>query len=197
MMRVTVPRVKIVRRSYIMLVLAAFCLQGCIAVPFVDGVDEALQYTRERIYSLSGRDIRRGDRVPLAAYCYRTLAQVDCYHTPQPGQESRLVATGNLMSVPYSALPLEVQRVETVAVAPVAVSSSSEAMSQNQADAMAPKTVKMAFTPIPRPKPSEEERNPLPLIEFKVGDKQFSTHNLPEQDDLLYKPCKDDIVGDC
>ena len=35
-------------------------------------------------------------------YCYRTLADADCFHEPQPGQENRLVSYdgGNLASPP-------------------------------------------------------------------------------------------------
>lgn len=45
------------------------------------------------------------DRTPILAdpadgFCYRTLAEIDCYSDPVPGAESRLVADPPILSAP-------------------------------------------------------------------------------------------------
>jgi hypothetical protein len=74
-------------------VLAATTLAGCADSPFrlEHGWTEqrALRYTW----------LAPGPVEPTPAYCYRTLAQPDCYERPQPREATRLI--GYLGPEPY------------------------------------------------------------------------------------------------
>ena len=65
--------------------LSALALVGCEDLPF--RVEHG--WTEERALRYTWLAPR--SEVPEPAYCYRTLAQQDCYTRPQPRQATRLV----------------------------------------------------------------------------------------------------------
>jgi hypothetical protein len=77
----------------LVLALTAFALAGCEDAPF------RLEYgwTEERALAYTWLTPRPEAVDP--AYCYRTLAQPDCFSRPQPRQATRLV--GFLGPEPY------------------------------------------------------------------------------------------------
>ena len=71
--------------TLVLLVLGATALGGCEGTPF------QLEYGWNEQRALAYTWIPPRPEAGEPAYCYRTLAQPDCFRRPQPRQATRLV----------------------------------------------------------------------------------------------------------
>ena len=165
-------------RKLLPVMIAGYFLSGCIAMPVLDGVDQALKYTRTKVASIAGIEsqsqFNETDRIPFAVYCYRTLAQVDCFNRPQAGQESRLVGVGTMKSAYAGTVPYELTTLrlgEEQAQARPAVYQS-----QNPGE----------FTPMPHYKPDDiqQKEKPQRLMKFDINGQLYDDENIPDYDEL-------------
>jgi hypothetical protein len=124
----------------LVLPLLPLWLAGCgQAIETANYVDNSIHKTKMAFNRL--RDPNRHQPPPPEerdqVYCYRTLAWVDCYGNPQPGQANRYTGQANIPKLayvehppgrierPYSPLPeIEVRQVEPVAEPPKAEPSA-------------------------------------------------------------------------
>lgn len=105
-------------RALLHFTMLAGCLAvtGCaLAVPVLDGAEQTVQLTRKKIRSMAGMsptsDVPE-PRTPIAVYCYNTLGDVDCYATPQKGEQTRLAGVGSVATIPAAALPITFEAIE-------------------------------------------------------------------------------------
>ncbi len=109
---------------------------------------------------------RQQELVTKEVYCYRTLAQVDCYDVPQEGQEHRFMGktTKVMRADQVNYYPGTEQGIDTV-------------------ESHAPVPVE-ATTILPPPEVATDE--PKDLIEFQIGEKTYTNKEMPQEKDLAF-----------
>ena len=147
-------------------------------MPVLDGVDQALKYTRTKVASIAGIEAQsqfnEEDRIPFAVYCYRTLAQVDCFNRPQSGQESRLVGVGTMKSAYAGTVPYELTTMRL----------GNEPMQPRPA-IYNQRVAEEGFTPMPHYKPDEPiKEKPQRLMKFDINGQLYNDENIPNYEEL-------------
>jgi hypothetical protein len=151
---------------------ACLSLMGCaLAVPVLDGAEQTVQLTRKKVRSMAGMsptsDVPE-PRTPIAVYCYNTLGDVDCFATPQEGQQTRLAGVGSVATIPSAALPITFEAAE-------------EPMMMQPAS-VEPVMIRSLPPPPPAAKAATKSSHSV-IIEDRVYDSQ----NLPGRGELEQK----------